>query len=44
MNFKKTLVFMFAVALFMTTSVSAQKGDTLPPVKYREITLRMVCA
>jgi len=40
MNFKKTLVFMFAVALFMTTSVPAQKGDVLPPVKYREITLK----
>ncbi len=40
MNFKKILVFIFAVVLFMTTSVSAQKGDSLPPVKYQEMTLK----
>ncbi len=40
MNFKKTLVFMFAVVLFVTTSVSAQMGEKLPPIKYKEITLK----
>jgi zinc protease len=40
MIFKKTLVFMFAVVLFMTTSVPAQMGDKLPPIKYKEMTLK----
>ncbi len=40
MIFKKTFVFMFAVVLFMTTSVPAQMSDKLPPIKYKEITLK----
>ena len=40
MSFKKTLVFMFAVVLLVTASVSAQMGDKLPPIKYKEITLK----
>ncbi|HXH70008.1 MAG TPA: pitrilysin family protein [Pyrinomonadaceae bacterium] len=40
MIFKKTLAFVFAVVLFMTTSVPAQMSDKLPPIKYKEITLK----
>ena len=40
MIFKKTLVFVFAVVLFMTTTVPAQKSDRLPPIKYQEMTLK----
>ncbi len=40
MNFKKTLVFMFAVVLLTTTSAFAQMGDKLPSVKYKEMTLK----
>ncbi len=41
MNFKKTLVFIFAVVLFVTASVSAQmSADKLPPIKYKEYTLK----
>jgi zinc protease len=40
MNIKRTLVFLLAVVLFMTTTVSAQRGDNLPPIKYKEITLK----
>lgn len=40
MNFKKTLVFLFAVVLFVTTTVPAQKSEKLPPIKYKEYTLK----
>jgi zinc protease len=41
MNTKRTIVFLLAFVLFMTTTTSfAQKGgDTLPPIKYQEFTL-----
>ena len=40
MNCKKTFVFLLAFALFMTTDGIAQKNDKLPPIKYKEITLK----
>lgn len=40
MNFKKTIVFVFAFVLFMTTGVKAQKSEKLPPIKYKETTLK----
>ncbi len=40
MNCKKTLVFLFALALFMTTNGFAQKNEKLPPIKYKEIILK----
>lgn len=40
MNFKRTFVFLLALSLFMTTMVSAQKSDKLPPIKYKEVTLK----
>ena len=40
MNCKKTLVFLLAFALFMTTDAFAQKNDKLPPIKYQEVTLK----
>jgi zinc protease len=40
MNFKKTIVFLLAFALLMTTDGFAQKNDKLPPIKYQEITLK----
>ncbi|MCA1624196.1 MAG: insulinase family protein, partial [Acidobacteria bacterium] len=40
MNTKRTLVFLLALSLFMTTVVSAQKSDKLPPIKYQEVTLK----
>ncbi len=40
MIFKKTIVFLFAFVLFMTTTNYAQKSEKLPPIKYQEITLK----
>ncbi|HLL99918.1 MAG TPA: pitrilysin family protein [Pyrinomonadaceae bacterium] len=40
MNTKRTIIFLLAFVLFMTTTVSAQRGDSLPPIKYREMTLK----
>ncbi|CAN5670648.1 pitrilysin family protein [soil metagenome] len=40
MNFKRTFVFLFAFVLLMTSIVSAQKAEKLPPIKYKEITLK----
>lgn len=40
MSFKKTLVLMFAVVLFATVSVPAQRNEKLPPIKYNEYTLK----
>ncbi len=40
MNFKRTLSFLFVFVLLMTSIVSAQKSEKLPPIKYKEITLK----
>ena len=40
MNFKRTLAFLFVIVLIMTSIVSAQKSEKLPPIKYKEITLK----
>ncbi len=40
MNTKRTLVFLLALSLLMTTVISAQKSDKLPPIKYQEVTLK----
>ncbi len=40
MNTKRTIVFLLAFVLLMTTTTSfAQKADKLPPIKYQEFTL-----
>ncbi len=40
MIFKKAIVFLFAFVLLATTNSFAQKGEKLPPIKYKEITLK----
>ncbi|CAN5179796.1 pitrilysin family protein [soil metagenome] len=40
MNFKRTIAFLFVFVLIMTSMVSAQKSEKLPPIKYKEITLK----
>ncbi len=40
MNFKRTLVFLAILTLLMTTFVSAQKGDNLPKINYKEYKLK----
>ncbi len=40
MNFKRTIAFLFVFVLTMTSMVSAQKSEKLPPIKYKEITLK----
>ena len=40
MNSKRTIVFLLALSLFMTTLVSAQRSEKLPPIKYQEVTLK----
>ena len=37
---KKGIVFLFALSILMTTSVFAQRGDKLPPIKYEEFKLK----
>ena len=40
MNTKRTIVFLLAIVLFMTTTTSfAQSAEKLPPIKYQEFTL-----
>ncbi len=40
MNFKRTFAFLFVFVLIMTSMVSAQQSEKLPPIKYKEITLK----
>ncbi len=40
MNFKRTFVFLVTLTLLMTTFVSAQKGDKLPNINYKEYKLK----
>ena len=40
MNYKRTIAFLFVFVLTMTSMVSAQKSEQLPPIKYKEITLK----
>ena len=40
MNFKRNLAFLFVFVLIMTSMVAAQKGEKLPPIKYKEMTLK----
>ncbi len=40
MIFKRTIVFLFAFVLIMTTNAFAQKNDKLPPIKYQEFKLK----
>ncbi|MGI8788811.1 MAG: M16 family metallopeptidase [Pyrinomonadaceae bacterium] len=40
MIFKKEIVFLFAFVMLMTSAVFAQKGDKLPPINYKEMTLK----
>jgi zinc protease len=41
MNTKRTIVFLLAFVLLMTTTTGfAQKGDKLPPIKTTEVTLK----
>ena len=37
---KKGIVFLFALSMLMTTTVFAQRGDKLPPIKYEEYKLK----
>ena len=37
---KRGIVFLFALSLLMTSTVFAQKGDKLPPIKYEEFKLK----
>jgi hypothetical protein len=39
MIFKRTIVFLLAFVLLMTTTNFAQTSDKLPPIKYQEMTL-----
>ena len=38
--FKRTIVSLFVFVLIMTTTLFAQKGEKLPPIKYNEMTLK----
>ncbi len=40
MNFKRISISLFISVALMTTMVSAQKGEKLPPIKYKEMTLK----
>ena len=40
MIFKRTIVFLLAFILLMTTTNFAQTSDKLPPIKYQEMTLK----
>lgn len=40
MIFKKTIVLLFTFVLIMTNNSFAQKNDKLPPIKYKEMTLK----
>ena len=40
MNFKRNLAFLFVFILIMTSMVAAQKGEKLPPIKYKEVMLK----
>jgi zinc protease len=40
MNFKRIFVSLFVLVSLITTTVSAQKSDQLPPIKYKEVTLK----
>ncbi len=40
MNFKRTFAFLFVIVSIMTSMVSAQKSEKLPPINYKEITLK----
>jgi len=40
MKLKRTFVFLLAVSLLMTTVVSAQNSEKLPPIKYQEVKLK----
>jgi len=40
MIFKRTIVFLLAFVLIMTTTNFAQTSDKLPPIKYQEMTLK----
>ena len=40
MQFKRIFIAFVVLVSFMTTIVSAQKGEKLPPIKYKEFTLK----
>jgi zinc protease len=40
MQFRRILIAFFVLISFMTTIVSAQKSEKLPPIKYKEFTLK----
>ncbi len=40
MFLKRTIVSLFVLVFIMTTTLFAQKGEKLPPIKYTEITLK----
>jgi zinc protease len=40
MKFSRFFVALFVLISFMTTIISAQKGEKLPPIKYKEYTLK----
>ncbi len=40
MNLKQISLSLFIIVAMMTAMVSAQKSERLPPIKYKEITLK----
>lgn len=40
MQFRRIFIAFFVLVSFMTTIVTAQKGDKLPPIKYKDYTLK----